>query len=77
MRKVRRDLHRPEVKREMRKRGDGLPPSLSFSAAAVGKRANIYQQVKQKPRTNNERWCVYLKDGGGKGNEGVGGRESA
>lgn len=42
-----------------------------------GKRANIYiKQVKQKPRTNNERWCVYLKDGGAEGNEGCLGEET-
>ena len=39
---------------------------MPYSFGVGVKGVNIYQQVKQKVQTNNERRCVYL-EGGSKG----------
>lgn len=56
-------------------KGVEIPSLVEPRAREKGQYIYI-KQVKQKPRTNNERWCVYLKDGGAEGNEGCLGEET-
>ena len=68
---VQRSRNGASFEEDPRQRGGNSLPS------GAERKGPIYiKQVKQKPRTNNERWCVYLKDGGAEGNEGCLGEET-